>query len=169
MKAESGAALAVAAALLIATNDAQAQNPVVRFRNSMRTTATVRIVPVGGTTPAEFVIGPDNVVRFSFTGQNFDIRVIPRDAPNTGFRFLNIDLRQLAQDAVDGIVALDGAFGPSQQRLVCYPTRCGRCRCYWMVARGERTAVGLNANLRGGQRFSVESPKMSYENVMAGR
>jgi hypothetical protein len=127
----------------------------------MQTIADVRIVAVGSTTPSQFAIGADNVVSFSFTDSVFDIQVIPRDNPTTGFRFSNVNLRDLAATAQDGVLTLDGAFAPGQQTLVCR-RRLFHCKCYTCTTRGERIAVGLIAPLKGGGEYRQESPVMGY-------
>jgi hypothetical protein len=144
------------------------QNQIIKFQNSMQTPAKMFITPVGTTDTREVDLNVGLPAEFVFSGTTrFNIQVIPDDERTSGFRFLNVNLSQLATKA-RGPITLNGAFAPGERKLICYKRRCRsrRCRCCWVTKRGERIAVGLEARLTDGTFFQVESPKMSYTDVM---
>ena len=143
-----------------------AQTRTLNFLNAMQSQATVKIFAAGSATPTEFDIDPTNPVAFTFPEGSFDIQVIPRDEPNSGFRFENVNLTEVANESVDGIIRLDGKFGPSRTQTYCFKRR-RRSVCRCCTVRGERIEVDLVSSFRNGRRFEVASPKMTYDELEA--
>src|SRR4051812_13842153 len=96
------AATSVAVLLAAFASAAEAQERIVSFGNAMQSTVDIVAIPVGGTERIPLTIGQDGIVQFRFTGQRFNLQVIPRDERDSGFRFANVDLSELAANSSDG-------------------------------------------------------------------
>lgn len=133
----------------------------VNFQNQMDTAARVLVTPVDGGEAIDFRLNTGRPTQFNFSGQRFNIQVIPDDEPDSGFRLFDVDLRDLSQRANGQAVTLNGDFADDVKKLVCKKRRCRarRCRCYYVTTKGERIAVGLQADLNDGTDFQIEAPK----------
>ncbi len=131
----------------------------VGFRNSMQTIADVTLTRRSNGQIQTFTLTGNQVLPIPFSGDLFDIQVIPRDEPNSGFRFLNVNLQALAGRG--RVVNLRGEFAAGPMQLVCYKRCFRRCKCCWQATRGERTAVTLEGNSTEGA-YTLRSPKMKY-------
>jgi hypothetical protein len=167
------AGLAMVAIVATAQGQARGQDKVIQLANQMQSVIDVILTPVGGQPLPPLTIAENRTVDFSFKDQRFDVQVVPRDEPDSGFRLNNVNLNDLANRSADGIVRLRGEFenGPATLQWCCWCvcTCCGpRWCCGYVLVPGrrERVAVVLEADLKGGDVFSVRGPKMSYEQAM---
>jgi hypothetical protein len=140
--------------VLILVGGANAQN-IAAFRNRMNTIADVTLTRVGTTETQTFTISGNQSLNVPFDGDNFDIQVVPRDEPDSGFRLSNINLRDFANRGRS--VVLRGEFATGPMKLVCCQRR-RKCVCCWQSTQGERIAVVLEDEAG----FAVRSPKMKY-------
>src|SRR5688500_9790891 len=107
---------AIVALLVVCQSQAFGQNEV-GFRNAMQTIADVTLTRLSNGQTQTFTLTGDQVLNIPFSGDLFDIQVIPRDEPNSGFRFSNVNLAGLAGRG--RIVNLRGEFAAGPMRLVC--------------------------------------------------
>lgn len=165
----------VAAAFAFGSIDAaNAQQQQVQLSNAMRSVIDVYITPVGGQTLPTITIAENQLVDFSYNGQLFDVQVIPRDEPSSGYRLDDANLGALASN---GVVTLRGEF---EKGAITYEWRCCCCRKHGHVRRymtcvpvegppGARIAVTLEGTLKDGTQLLLRSVKMSYEEAMRKR
>jgi hypothetical protein len=140
-----------------------AAQSTITFQNRMNSAADVTITEVGTTNVATLALGGEQApVKFSFSGQRFDIQVVPRDRPDTGFRLSNVDLARLAVLAQGRPVELGGELAGAVKQCHWYRKHLRWHCCCQMVQSGERVAVTLDVDLSDGTHFHERGPKMSY-------
>ena len=129
----------------------------VKFRNRINVPINVKIFSVGNPTPvSEFTLGSENVVAFNFTGNAFDIQILPTDDPASGFRHANVPLAQFNGQEIP-------LGGEHEQVVRCYSyRRFFRCQTCCSIENGRRTATTLFGILPNGQMFFSRAPMQTY-------
>ena len=146
--------------LFLIASPSYAQLREVKFRNLMQTVIDVTISPVGSSEVNRFTLDA-NITTFRFQSERFDIRVVPRDSPFTGFRLQNVPLAELAAGAGGEPLDIGGEF--KVKRVLLRHWDCCIGEWYTEATINIRSAVTLSGRTRDGKPYLNRAPRIRYK------